>query len=380
MYLKLIEMNKGQHNIFSLVMLTIGLLVTACQSKKETTNSDAADSSAIDSVAALPKPVSEPLVTHIYTADPSAHVFEKKIYIYPSHDIESGIPQDDLGSHFDMKDYHVLSMDSIGGKVTDHGVALDIKDVPWAGRQMWAPDAAFKNGKYYLYFPAKDKQDVFRIGVATGASPAGPFKAEPNYIKGSYSIDPAVFTDTNGTSYMYFGGIWGGQLQRWAKGEYDSAGSKTDLRQDTQPAIAPRVARMASNMLGFAEPVREIKILDPEGKLILGGDHDRRFFEASWMHKYNGKYYFSYSTGDTHFIAYATGTSPYGPFTYQGVILNPVVGWTNHHSIVEINGKWYLFYHDSVLSGDKTHLRTVKVAELKYRPDGSIETIDAYLK
>ena len=98
------------------------------------------------------------------------------------------------------------------------------------------------------------------------------------------------------------------------------------------------------------------------------------------MHKYNGKYYFSYSTGDTHFIAYATGTSPTGPFTYQGVILDPVVGWTNHHSIVEIKGKWYLFYHDSVFSEDKTHLRTVKVTELKYRPDGTIETIDAYYK
>ena len=89
------------------------------------------------------------------------------------------MPQDDLGSHFAMRDYHVLSMDSIGGKVTDHGVALDIANVPWAGRQMWAPDAAEKDGKYFFYFPAKDKQDVFRIGVAVGASPAGPFTAEP---------------------------------------------------------------------------------------------------------------------------------------------------------------------------------------------------------
>ena len=140
--------------------------------------------------------LTQPLVSHIYTADPSAHVFEGRIYIYPSHDFEAGVPQDDLGSHFAMRDYHVLSMDAIGGKVTDHGVALDIKDVPWAGRQMWAPDAAEKDGKYYLYFPAKDKQDVFRIGVAVGDNPAGPFKAEPEAIEGSYSIDPAVFKDT----------------------------------------------------------------------------------------------------------------------------------------------------------------------------------------
>jgi beta-xylosidase len=363
------------------MLLSAGLLFSACQSKKtETVINEAEDSLAQDSIAhkSLPKPVNEPLVTHIYTADPSAHVFNGKIYIYPSHDIESNTAQDDEGGHFDMKDYHILSMDSIGGKVTDHGVALDIKDVPWAGRQMWAPDAAFKNGKYYLYFPVKNKKDVFHIGVATSTSPTGPFKAEQNYIKGSYSIDPAVFTDTDGKSYMYFGGIWGGQLQRWNDGKYDSAGSKTDLQQDSLPAIGPRVALMSKDMLSFAGPVREIKILDPEGKPLLGGDHNRRFFEASWMHKYNGKYYFSYSTGDTHFIAYATGTSPYGPFTYQGVILNPVVGWTNHHSIVEINGQWYLFYHDSVLSEDKTHLRTVKVTELKYRPDGTIEPINAY--
>lgn len=323
-------------------------------------------------------PVAEPLVSHIYTADPSAHVFNGKIYIYPSHDIESNTAQDDEGGHFDMKDYHVLSMDAIGGKVTDHGVALDIKDVPWAGRQMWAPDAAFKNGTYFLYFPVKDKKDVFRIGVATSTSPTGPFKAEKEPIAGSYSIDPCVFTDTDGKSYMYFGGIWGGQLQRWASGSFDANGSKTDLKQDDKPAIGPRVALMSDNMLGFNGDVKEIQILDQEGKPLLGKDHDRRFFEAAWMHKYNGKYYLSYSTGDTHFIAYATGTSPMGPFTYQGVILKPVVGWTNHHSIVEIKGKWYLFYHDSVLSGNKTHLRTVKVMEMKYNPDGSIVTMDAY--
>ena len=72
---------------------------------------------------------------------------------------------------------------------------------------------------------------------------------------------------------------------------------------------------------------------------LLAGDNIRRFFEASWMHKYNGKYYFSYSTGDTHFICYAIGDNPYGPFIYQGRILNPVVGWTTHHSICSFNGQ-----------------------------------------
>ncbi|GAB4034101.1 glycoside hydrolase family 43 protein [Spirosoma gilvum] len=315
----------------------------------------------------------KPLVTDIYTADPSAHVFNGKIYIYPSHDIEANVPQDDEGGHFNMRDYHVFSMDKIDGKVTDHGVALDIKDVPWAGRQMWAPDAAYKNGTYYLYFPVKDKQDAFRIGVATSKSPTGPFKAEPAPIPGSYSIDPAVFTDTDGKSYMYLGGIWGGQLQRWHTGKYDSS-MKTDLKKDNEPALNAKVARMSSNMLKFDEPLKDLVIVDKAGKPLLGGDHDRRFFEGGWMHKYKGTYYFSYSTGDTHLLVYATSKSPYGPFTYQGVLMKPVTGWTTHHSIVEFQGKWYIFYHDVELSG-QTHLRNIKVRELKRNPDGSLETI-----
>lgn len=315
-----------------------------------------------------------PLVKEIYTADPAAHIFNGRIYIYGSHDIDGPTPEDDLGAHFEMVDYRVLSMDRIGGPVTVHPVGLHVKDVPWASKQMWAPDAAQRNGRYYLFFPAKDKQEVFRIGVATSDRPEGPFKAEPEPIRGSFSIDPAVFTDDDGQTYMYFGGIWGGQLQRWATGSYDANGSKTDLMQDDKPAIAPRVARMTGDLLQFAEAPREVVILDASGQPLLGRDHDRRFFEASWMHKYNGAYYFSYSTGDTHFLNYATGSSPYGPFTFRGRILEPVEGWTSHHSIIEVGGKWYLFYHDTQLS-HTTRLRNIKVTELAHEADGTIQTI-----
>ena len=153
-----------------------------------------------------------------------------------------------------------------------------------------------------MYFPLKDKNDTFRIGVATADRPEGPFIPEPDPIKGSYSIDIAVLDDGNGAYY--------------------------------------------------------------------------RFFEASWMHKYNGKYYFSYSTGDTHYLCYAIGDNPYGPFTYQGIILTPVVGWTTHHSIIEWKGKWYLFHHDSVPSGGRTWLRSLKVCELEYDADGKIIPIE----
>ena len=327
------------------------------------------------------KALSAPLVTHIYTADPSAHYFNGNIYIYPSHDIDAGEAFDDLGSHFAMEDYHVISMDSIDSKAVDNGVALHVDDVPWAQQQMWAPDANEKDGKFYLFFPAKDYEGVFRIGVAISDSPTGPFKAEPKAIKGSFSIDPAVFKDDDGAYYMYFGGLWGGQLQRWRTGVFnaDQPESPTAfLPADDEPALLPLVAKMTDDLLEFDETPKALEILDKNGNLLLSGDNDRRFFEAAWLHKHNGKYYFSYSTGDTHFICYAIGDSPYGPFTYTGRILNPVVGWTSHHSVCEIEGKTYLFYHDSSLSKGVTHLRSVKLAEIEYRDDGSIVTLDPY--
>ena len=335
----------------------------------------------IDFKALNKKALSAPLVTHIYTADPSAHYFNGNIYIYPSHDIDAGEAFDDLGSHFAMEDYHVISMDSIDSKAVDNGVALHVDDVPWAKQQMWAPDANEKDGKFYLFFPAKDYEGIFRIGVAISDSPTGPFKAEPKAIEGSFSIDPAVFKDDDGAYYMYFGGLWGGQLQRWRTGVFnaDQPESPTAfLPADDEPALLPLVAKMTEDLLAFDETPKALEILDENGDLLLSGDNDRRFFEAAWLHKHNGKYYFSYSTGDTHFICYAIGDSPYGPFIYTGRILNPVVGWTSHHSVCEVEGKTYLFYHDSSLSKGITHLRSVKVAELKYRQDGTIITLNPY--
>ena len=128
-------------------------------------------------------------------------------------------------------------------------------------------------------------------------------------------------------------------------------------------------------MLGFAEDPKPVVILDKDGN-PLTADNPYRFFEASLMHKYNGKYYLSYSTGDTHYLCHAIGDSPYGPFTYAGVIMTPVVGWTTHHSIVEYNGKWWLFHHDSVPSGGKTWLRSLKVCELTYDENGVINPIE----
>ena len=210
-----------------------------------------------------------------------------------------------------------------------------------------------------------------RLGVAIADRPEGPFKPLPDPIRGSYSIDPCVFKDDDGKIYTYFGGIWGGQLQ-WYK---DNKMLKDEyLPSGKEPALPSRVALMTPDMLQFAEAPKAVLVVDEEGK-PLTADDPHRFFEASWMHKYQGKYYFSYSTGDSHLLCYAVGDNPYGPFTYQGVILEPVVGWTTHHCITEYKGQWYLFHHDCVPSNDKTWLRSLKVMPLTYDENGKILTM-----
>jgi len=315
--------------------------------------------------------MNKPLVSQIFTADPSAHVFGDKIYIYPSHDLKKDKAYRGDGDQYDMEDYHVLSMDDVGKDAVDHGEALNLKDVPWAGSQMWAPDVALINGKYILYFPAKDREGVFRIGAAIGDSPVGPFVPQAEPIEGSYSMDPAVFSDDDGAVYMAFGGLWGGQLEKWQDGVYSpNAAGPRGLKS----ALGPRIAKLTDTGLSFAEVPREISIVDDQGNPLRASDTSRRFFEAAWLHKYKGQYYLSYSTGDTHFLVYATSPSIYGPYTYRGKILDPVKGWTTHHSIVQFRGKWYLFYHDSALSG-KDHLRNVMYTQIFYDKDGSIRQV-----
>jgi len=320
------------------------------------------------------KPIQEhtALVSNRYSADPSAHVFENKIYIYASHDQSGETVYTDPVDKFDMIDYRVISMNASLTEVTDHDVALKLEDIPWAKRQLWAPDAAKANNQYYLYFPAKAAHGEFEIGVAIGNRPEGPFKPLATSIPGSYSIDPAVFRDTDNKYYMYFGGIGGGFLQN------NETNTSQLISPELRPAVAPKIAKLKANMIEFEEKPKDIVVLNKDGSPILATDTEKRFFEGAWMHRYKDKYYLSYSTGDTHYIVYAIGDNPYGPFVYQGIVLHPVIGWTNHHSIVEFKGEWYLFYHDSKLSGGITHQRNVKMCKLYYDEEGRIQPIYPY--
>jgi len=316
--------------------------------------------------------IREPLVPGLWAADPSAHVFDGRLYVLVSHDQDAGLPFDDEGGHFGgMVDYHLLTWEPPDGPATDLGSVLHVDDVPWAASHMWAPDVTTAHGRYYLYFPAKDPEGLFRIGVAVADAPEGPYVAEPGPIAGTYSMDPTAFRDADGTHYLLWGGLWGGQLQRYRDDRYDPAHG---LPAPGERALGPRIARLEPGMTALAEPSREVVILDEAGAPLVEGD-PRRFFEGVWLHTYDGRYYLSWSTGDSHLICHAIGDSPYGPFTYAGVVLTPVVGWTTQHSIVEAGGRWWFFYHDAVASGGVHHLRSVKVATLEYDAEGRIVTI-----
>ncbi len=288
-----------------------------------------------------------PIITIRYSADPSARVFNDTLYLYPSHD-------KDNAQWWDMEDYYVYSTTDLK-TFKDEGLVFNpIRQTTWAKQYAWAPDCVERNGKYYFYFPT----DQDHIGVAIGDKPTGPFKdalgkplvsrSSPGIVAPRDFIDPNVFIDNDGTAYLLVG----------------------------QNAL--NIIRLNEDMISYDnKPV------------VLNNTTDLPyFFEGIWMHKYDGKYYLSYSTGPNITgkapqIAYATADSIYGPYTYRGIILNEVSSHTNHHSIVEYKDRWFLFFHTSDLalshipanSEERKYVqwrRSVHVAELHYKPDGTI--------
>jgi arabinoxylan arabinofuranohydrolase len=278
-----------------------------------------------------------PIITHMYTADPSARVWQDgRLYIYASHDIAP--PRGcDL-----MDRYHVFSTDDM---VTwkDHGEILNSSQVPWGrpeGGFMWAPDCVYKNGTYYYYFPHPTGTDwgkTWKIGVATSKSPASDFKVQ-GFIPGlDPLIDPNVFTDDDGQSYFYQGG---GGICKGGK--------------------------LKDNMME----------IDGEMKTMEGLVD---FHEATWVFKRNGVYYLTYSDnqdkdGKHNQMRYATSNSPLGPWTHKGIYMESTDSFTNHGSVVQFKGQWYSFYHNSALS-KHDWLRSVCVDKLEFDADGGIKMV-----
>ena len=160
-----------------------------------------------------------PFITHMYTADPSGHVWnDGRLYVYASHDIDP--PKGcDL-----MDQYHVFSTADLR-HWTDHGEIVRASQVPWGrpeGGFMWAPDCAYKNGNYYFYFPHPSESNVspsWKVGIAVSDSPASGFTVLDKPLEGAGGwdmIDPAVFIDDDGQAYFYYGGgshCYGARLQ-----------------------------------------------------------------------------------------------------------------------------------------------------------------------
>lgn len=286
-----------------------------------------------------------PVIRNQFSADPTARVFNGKVYLYPSHDIPSPIER--LKEWFCMEDYHVFSSTNLTDW-TDHGVILTQNEVPWVepdSYSMWAPDCVCKDGKYYFYFPSTPKGEGrrgFNIGVATADAPEGPFVPAAEPIKNVFGIDPCVLIDTDGEAYLYWSGM------------------------------GISVAKLKPNMTELAsEPVRVQGL--PEG-----------FKEGPYVFKRKDKYYmtFPWVQDRTETLAYAMSDSPTGPFRFQGEIMDesPTGCWTNHHSITEYNGQWYLFYHHNDYSPHFDKNRSARIDSLFFREDGTIKKVRPTLR
>ena len=282
-----------------------------------------------------------PFITDQFAADPTARVFEGKVYVYPSHDIREPPGYTGRKNWFVMEDYHVFSSENLTDW-TDHGVILSQKDVPWADPNafaMWAPDCVFKDGKYYFYFPTKDKNGEKRIGVAIGDRPAGPFKPQPNYMASVVGIDPDVFIDKDGSAYM-----------SWSRND------------------ALVMAKLRPDMLEIEGEIQALDYLPKKG-----------LQEGPFMLERKGTYYLTYPhvANRIERLEYATSSSPTGPFKWAGVLLDESETgcWTSHHSIVEYRGQWYLFYHDRDMSPDFDKRRAIRADRLFFEEDGSIRKV-----
>ncbi|MBQ9177162.1 MAG: family 43 glycosylhydrolase [Bacteroidaceae bacterium] len=299
-----------------------------------------------------------PVIRDQFSADPTARVFNGKIYLFPSHDIKP--PAGQRQDWFCMEDYHVFSSDDLVD-FTDHGVIVTQNKVPWVrpnSYSMWAPDCVYRNGKYYFYFPsAPAAGGGFAVGVAVADKPEGPYVPQAEPIKGIGGIDPCVLQASDGNAYIFWG--------------------------------AGRCAKLKENMLELADDNpketmrwgnREIESI---GVNALQGMPSRQA-EGPFAFEYNGNYYLTYPyvRENTEVLAYGMSKNPMGPYEYKGLIMAEHANgcWTNHHSIVNFKGQWYLFYHHNDYSPKFDKNRAVCIDSLFFNPDGTIQEVKPTLR
>ena len=294
-----------------------------------------------------------PIIRDQFTADPTARVFNDKVYLYPSHDIFP--PEGQRQDWFCMEDYHVFSSENLTDW-TDHGMIVTQNNVPWVrpnSYSMWAPDCVYRNGKYYFYFPSAPATGMgFAVGVAISDNPEGPFIPEPEPIKGINGIDPCVLLASDGNAYIF-----------WGNG---------------------RCAKLKDNMKELADdnPRETVKWGNREMEMVgvhCLKDLPNRQAEGPFAFEYNGNYYLTYPyvRENTEVLAYAMSKNPMGPYEYKGLIMaeQPNGCWTNHHSIVNYKGQWYLFYHHNYFSPNDDKRRSACIEKLYFNADGTIQEV-----
>ncbi|MCL6591558.1 MAG: family 43 glycosylhydrolase, partial [Firmicutes bacterium] len=281
------------------------------------------------------------LKTITYSADPSGIEYNGVLYTYWSND-------DNNNGSYSMHQITCLSTTDLKNW-TNHGPVFDVpRDCSWAANS-WAPSVVYRNGYFWMYFG----NGGANIGVAKSTSPLGPFKdakgspiitpSMPN-CNVQWCFDPGVFVDDDGRAYMFFGGGGPGNL---------------------------RAIELASDMISTIGTA--VTIDAP------------RFFEAAWIHKYNGKYYLSYSSDFSQgaaTIEYMMSSSPMSGYAHKGTVLpNPPSnnGNNNHHSIFQYRGNWYIAYHNRYVANqqgiDPTYKRNACMDQLFYNADGTMKLV-----
>jgi arabinoxylan arabinofuranohydrolase len=286
-----------------------------------------------------------PIVSYRHLADPGALVYNGRVYLYCSNDDDNVVEEEG----YDMRSIVCVSSSDLKNW-TDHGIVFQVPEgASWA-QNSWAPSPAERDGMFYLYFGDGGSS----IGVAVADSPTGPFidaignrlvsSSTPGVLPADniWIFDPMTFIDDDGQAYMYFGGNGEDNL---------------------------RVIKLNEDMISLDSAATRF--------------HVPYFFEAAWMHKNNGIYYFSYSTNPSNGmrIDYMTSDNPTTGFTYGGVLSPqpPNNNNNNHQAIFKFNEGWYEAYHNRIVAQQAgiptTYKRNLCLDQFSHNEDGSIETM-----
>ncbi|KQY25687.1 glycoside hydrolase [Cellulomonas sp. Root485] len=299
---------------------------------------------AVTLLPAAPAQADNPIVQHLYTADPAPLVVDGRVYLYTGHD-------EDASTYFTMKEWRVFSSADMVNW-TDHGSPMSLATFSWADLNAWAGQVVARNGKYYWYVPVRQRSTgQMVIGVGVSDSPTGPFRdAIGRPLVGTNEIDPTVMIEDDGQAYLYWGNpnLW--------------------------------YVKLNADMISYSGSATKIPLTTAGFGTRTGNVANRPtlYEEGPWVYKRGGLYYNVFAAKCcSEFLGYSTSPGPTGPWTYRGTIM-PTQGssFTNHAGVIDFKGGSYFFYHNGALPGGGGYTRSVAVEKFSYNSDGTIPTIN----